>query len=61
MSADKAGSYPSEAPGRLLALLTDIRLGWKGLPGTNVLASYEVTTYVRKKFYSIDPWYNICG
>ncbi len=24
--------------GRLLALLTNIRLGWKDLPGTNILA-----------------------
>jgi hypothetical protein len=27
--------------GRLLALLINIRLGWKGLPGTNALAYYE--------------------
>ncbi len=27
--------------GRLLALPTNIRLGWKGLPGTNALAYYE--------------------
>ncbi len=26
---------------RLLALPTNIRLGWKGLPGTNTLAYYE--------------------
>jgi hypothetical protein len=26
---------------RLLALLTKIRLSWKGLPGTNALAYYE--------------------
>jgi hypothetical protein len=27
--------------GRLLALLTNVRLGWKGLPGTNTLVYYE--------------------
>jgi hypothetical protein len=27
--------------GRLLALPTNIRLGWKGVPGTNALAYYE--------------------
>jgi hypothetical protein len=26
---------------RLLASPTNIRLGWKGLPGTNTLAYYE--------------------
>jgi hypothetical protein len=35
--------HQKEAPlqGRLLALPTNIRLGWKGLPGTNTLAFYE--------------------
>jgi hypothetical protein len=39
----KAGAYPSEVPFRvgILALPTDIRLGCKGLPGTNTLAYYE--------------------
>jgi hypothetical protein len=27
--------------GRLLILTTNIRLDWKGLPGTNALAYYE--------------------
>jgi len=27
--------------GRFLALPTNIRLGWKGLPGTNTLAYYQ--------------------
>jgi hypothetical protein len=27
--------------GRLLALPTNIRLGWKGLPGTNTLAYFK--------------------
>jgi hypothetical protein len=40
----KAGAYLREAPfrwstlGRPLALPTNIRLGWRGLPGTNTLA-----------------------
>jgi len=27
--------------GKLLVLATNIRLGWKSLPGTNALAYYE--------------------
>ncbi len=48
----KAGAYLSGAPlwGRLLASSTNIRLGWKGSPGTSTLAYYE--NYGRKKFYS---------
>jgi hypothetical protein len=41
MFAGKARAYPNEAPFRLLALPTNIRLGWKGLPGTNALGYYE--------------------
>ncbi len=37
--------------GRLLALLANIELGWKGLSGTNTLAYYE--NYGRKKFNNI--------
>jgi hypothetical protein len=33
-----------------LALLANIRLGWKGLPGTNTLAYYG-----QKEFYNIGP------
>jgi hypothetical protein len=44
--------YLSDPPlfGRLLALPANIRLGWKGLPGTNTPAQYG-----RKKFYNIGP------
>jgi hypothetical protein len=36
---------------RLLALTTNIRLGRKGLPGTNALAYYKkVVTYWSKNF-----------
>jgi hypothetical protein len=32
-------------------LLANIRLGWKGLPGTNALAYLKkIVTYGRKKF-----------
>jgi hypothetical protein len=47
MFATKAGAYLikpiSVAPlmGRLMAVATNIRLGWKGLPGTNTLACNE--------------------
>jgi hypothetical protein len=37
-----------------LALHSNIRLGWKGLPGTNTLANYK--HYGRIKFYNIGPW-----
>jgi hypothetical protein len=40
--------------GRLLALSTNNRLGFKGLPGSNTLAYYE--NYGRKKFYNVGPW-----
>jgi hypothetical protein len=35
------GTFQALTPGRLLALPTNIRLGWKGLPGTSTLAYYE--------------------
>jgi hypothetical protein len=48
MFVGKAGAYPSEASFRCSALAWDpglththIRLDWKGLPGTNILAYYE--------------------
>ncbi len=38
---------------------TNIRLGWKGLPGTNALAIYQkIVTYGRKKFYNIGHWFS---
>jgi hypothetical protein len=40
----KAGAYPNEEPKRRvgsMALPTNIRLGWKGLPRTNTLAFHE--------------------
>jgi hypothetical protein len=33
----------------LLALSTNIRLGWKGVPGTNTLAYYENQLITDKK------------
>jgi hypothetical protein len=40
MFASKAGADLSGAP-ELLALPTNIRLGWKDLPGTNTLIFYK--------------------
>ncbi len=39
----RAFPYLSDAPlkGRFMALPTNIRLGWKGLPGKNAPANYE--------------------
>jgi hypothetical protein len=41
MFAGKAGAYPREEHLELLDLPTNIRQGWKDLPGTNALAYYE--------------------
>ncbi len=47
MFLGKAGAELSDAPFRystlvrLLASPVNIRLGWKGFPGTNILAYYE--------------------
>jgi hypothetical protein len=45
----------SDAPlsGRLLALPTNIKLGWQYLPGTNTLACCESPQVTEKKFYNI--------
>jgi hypothetical protein len=58
----KAGAYPIEAPkvapleGGLLALPTNISLGWRGFSGTNTLAYYEhFVNYRHKTFYNIGP------
>jgi len=43
----RPGAYPREehlkvvSLGQAPALLANIRLGWKGLPGTNTLAYYK--------------------
>jgi hypothetical protein len=62
MFAGKAGAYPSGAPKitsplvRLLALHTKIRLGCKGLPGTNTLAYYEHLSITDvKSFITLAP------
>jgi hypothetical protein len=40
-----------------LLLPTNIRLGWKGLPGTNTLAFYNAAAITAfKKFYSTSSW-----
>jgi hypothetical protein len=53
MSAVKAGAYPKVLhSGKLLALSTNIRLSWKGLPGTNALAYYQNSS-ITEFFYNI--------
>jgi len=38
----RPGAYPRvDSLGQAPALRTNIRLGWKGLPGPNALAYYE--------------------
>jgi hypothetical protein len=55
----KAGSYPNEEPFRLQALPTNIRLGWKGMPGTNTLAHYEHSYIMAaKSFITLGPKLN---
>jgi hypothetical protein len=46
----KARSLKSASFAQALALLADIRQGWRGLPRANILACYG-----RKKFYNIGP------
>jgi len=42
------------------ALPTNIRLGWKGLPGTNVLAYYENYKLILKIFGELlEQWNNL--
>ncbi len=62
MFTRKAGAYLSEAPfrrstlGGLLALPTNFRLGWKGLPETNTLAYHEHSEIpVVKSFITLGP------
>ncbi len=55
----KARAYLSKEPLRLVTLPTNIRQGWKGLPGTNTLAySKKFLNYGRKKFNNIDARLN---
>jgi hypothetical protein len=50
----KAVTYLSESPSNLLgSLLKNIRLGWKGLPGTNAQAYFKHSQI--KKFITLDP------
>jgi hypothetical protein len=41
--------------GRPLALPENIRLGWRGLPGTNTSLLRKSVNYGRKKFYNTVP------
>ncbi len=41
---------------RFLASLSNIRLGWIGLPGTNAIAHFQHSCiYIQKKFYKFGP------
>jgi hypothetical protein len=59
MFVSKTGAYPSEAPFMcfwLLALSANIRIGWKGLRGTNTLAYYEKSKIAAvKSFIGFSP------
>ncbi len=45
---------------RLLAVSTNNRLGWKGLPGANALAHYENSQLMAvKSFITLDPGVNV--
>jgi hypothetical protein len=64
MFVGKAGAYPIEGPFKcsilgltsLVALPTNNRLGWKGLPGTNSQAYYENSHLtVLKSFLTLAP------
>ncbi len=51
-----SGAHESASLGQALAFLTNIRLGWKGLPGANTLAHYKylfITTV--KSFITSSP------
>jgi hypothetical protein len=45
--------------GKLLGLLTNFRLIWKGLPAQSLLLQTFVN-YACKKFYNIGPWTMNC-
>ena len=48
--------------GRLLTLLSNIRLGWKGLPRTNTLAYYENPLITAVKSFIVQaPEYSTQG
>jgi hypothetical protein len=42
--------------GRLLVLLANVRLGWKGLPGTNATAYFSAASVKMKYFDSLETW-----
>jgi len=50
-------AYPTVC-GYAPALPANIRLGWKGLPGTNSL-DYHEKNYDHKKFYNNGPWHSL--
>jgi hypothetical protein len=45
---------------QVLASVTDIRIGWRGLPGTNTVAYYENTSITNvKSFIIFSPGPNV--
>ncbi len=62
----KAGAYPSKThsdplKGRLLALSTKNRQGWKGLPGANIAAYYENSLLMAvNNFITFAPGVGFC-
>ena len=54
--ACKAGSLTLNGVPQMLSGLTNIRLGCKGLPGTNSLAYLSEASVRKIKFNDIDTW-----
>ncbi len=62
----RLGAYPEvehfkgTSVGCSLALLANVRLGWKGLPGTNALAYFASSSATEKKvFVTLEPGANV--
>jgi hypothetical protein len=53
MFVGTAGTYPSGTPKKNLLLPANVRLGWKSLPGSNILAFYKISE--EKRFLTLGP------
>ncbi len=58
MGSPKSGTFYLKVAslGQALALLANIRQGWKSLRGANTFAYYEDSRITDKKAYNIGPW-----
>ncbi len=58
MGSPKSGTFYLKVASlrQALALLANIRQGWKSLPGTDTLAYHEDSRITDKKVYNIGPW-----